>query len=201
MRIFIVSDVHCSYQYSARAAYEVVRAGASVVVVAGDIECSDPLEELLSTGVRVFAVTGNLDDIYIYRLLKNYGVGIDGDAIEYNGYYFAGIGGIGYGSNLERVSKKLENITGDKLIVVSHYPARGFNDVTYSGYHAGLPELRDFIEKYNPIMYIHGHIHESRGVSKYRNTIIINPGPLMHGYYAIADIGREAGVKVELKRL
>jgi Icc-related predicted phosphoesterase len=32
------------------------------------------------------------------------------------------------------------------------------------------------IEKYQPLLGLHGHIHESRGVQKIRKTTIINPG-------------------------
>lgn len=50
--------------------------------------------------------------------------------------------------------------------------------------HAGQPvqgpvgstAVRQAIERYQPILSLHGHIHESRGVSKIGHTMAINPG-------------------------
>jgi len=39
----------------------------------------------------------------------------------------------------------------------------------------------------NPILSIHGHIHEARGIDKIRNTTILNSGPLRNGYYAVIE--------------
>lgn len=36
--------------------------------------------------------------------------------------------------------------------------------------------VREIIEKYQPCLGLHGHIHESPGIDKINNTIIINPG-------------------------
>ncbi len=201
MKILGIVDIHCSYQYCSRIAFEIARKEVDLVLIAGDIECQHPLEEILETGVRVYAVTGNMDDTYIYRLLKQYGIGVDGCVIEYSGYTIAGIGGIGFRTNLEKITKVLDKgVEQDKLIILSHYPAHGFNDKTYSGVHAGLYELRELIENYKPLLFLHGHIHEARGVSRYKNTLIVNPGPLMYGYYSLIKISSE-GVEASLERL
>jgi hypothetical protein len=42
--------------------------------------------------------------------------------------------------------------------------------------HVGSRAVAKMIEKYQPLMGLHGHIHESRGVQKIRKTTIINPG-------------------------
>ena len=41
---------------------------------------------------------------------------------------------------------------------------------------AGSQAVRDAIEKYQPLLSLHGHIHESRGVIKIGRTTAINPG-------------------------
>ena len=49
---------------------------------------------------------------------------------------------------------------------------------------AGAPELipvgstavRDAIMRYQPLLGLHGHIHESRGVRKLGRTTVANPG-------------------------
>src|SRR3972149_1151812 len=42
--------------------------------------------------------------------------------------------------------------------------------------HVGSHAVAKMIEKYQPLLGLHGHIHESRGVQKVKRTTIINPG-------------------------
>jgi Icc-related predicted phosphoesterase len=42
--------------------------------------------------------------------------------------------------------------------------------------HAGSIGAKHVIEKYQPLLGLHGHIHESRGAQKIGRTLIINPG-------------------------
>jgi hypothetical protein len=36
--------------------------------------------------------------------------------------------------------------------------------------------VKRLIEKYQPLLGLHGHIHESRGAQKVGRTLLINPG-------------------------
>ena len=42
--------------------------------------------------------------------------------------------------------------------------------------HVGSRAVAKMIQKYQPLLGLHGHIHESRGVQKIHKTTIINPG-------------------------
>lgn len=42
--------------------------------------------------------------------------------------------------------------------------------------HAGSSAVRESIEKHNPLLGLHGHIHESKGFEKVGRTLCINPG-------------------------
>jgi hypothetical protein len=42
--------------------------------------------------------------------------------------------------------------------------------------HVGSRAVAKMIEKYQPLLGLHGHIHESRGAQKVKRTVIINPG-------------------------
>ena len=42
--------------------------------------------------------------------------------------------------------------------------------------HVGSRAVTKMIEKYQPLIGLHGHIHESRGVQKVRHSTLINPG-------------------------
>ncbi len=199
MRIMGLTDIHCSYHYSSQIAYKALEEKIDLIIIAGDIECIDPLENIIGTGIPAYGVTGNMDDHYLYRYMVEKGVAIDGRTIEIGDLVIAGIGGLSFSNNLEKVSNELEKYKGKQIVIVSHYPPKGFNDRTYSGVHAGLPQLRELMEKYRPILFFHGHIHEARGIVRYGNIVIVNPGPLMHGYYSTIDIDGE--VKVSLKRI
>lgn len=41
---------------------------------------------------------------------------------------------------------------------------------------AGSKAVLDAIKKYQPMLGLHGHIHESRGIVKIGQTICLNPG-------------------------
>ena len=40
----------------------------------------------------------------------------------------------------------------------------------------GSPAVREVLEKYQPLVSLHGHIHESAGTRKIGTTVAINPG-------------------------
>jgi Icc-related predicted phosphoesterase len=42
--------------------------------------------------------------------------------------------------------------------------------------HVGSKAVAKMIQKYQPLIGLHGHIHESRGAQKFNRTMIINPG-------------------------
>jgi Icc-related predicted phosphoesterase len=58
--------------------------------------------------------------------------------------------------------------------------------------HVGSKSVRRAIEKYQPLLGLHGHVHESPGVEKIANTICINPGSeygegILRGYIIEID--------------
>jgi Icc-related predicted phosphoesterase len=40
----------------------------------------------------------------------------------------------------------------------------------------GSTAVRDAIKKHQPLLSVHGHIHESRGIKRMGRTMAINPG-------------------------
>jgi Icc-related predicted phosphoesterase len=57
----------------------------------------------------------------------------------------------------------------------------------------GSKEVRRLIEKYQPALALHGHIHEARGIVKLGRTVCINPG-------SVYSEGVLHGVLIELSR-
>ncbi|MEM4717553.1 MAG: metallophosphoesterase [Desulfurococcaceae archaeon] len=97
----------------------------------------------------------------------------------------------------ELIEKELEDVysqvrTGKPVILNTHCPPHGtlldlapkldkeLKPVVSGGSvvmeHVGCIAVRRIIEKYQPILGLHGHIHESRAVDNLGKTIIINPG-------------------------
>jgi Icc-related predicted phosphoesterase len=57
---------------------------------------------------------------------------------------------------------------------------------------AGSRAVRELIERHQPLVALHGHIHESRGVTKIGRTVCINPGSeygegVLHGALLVLD--------------
>jgi len=63
---------------------------------------------------------------------------------------------------------------------------------------AGSEAVRAVVEKYQPLIALHGHIHESRGTSKIGKTVCINPGSaygegVLHG--VLFELDKRKGLK------
>ena len=61
--------------------------------------------------------------------------------------------------------------------------------------HVGSKAVRKVIEKYQPLIGLHGHIHESGGMDKINRTIVVNPGSeysegVLKGYIIEIDQGK-----------
>jgi Icc-related predicted phosphoesterase len=64
--------------------------------------------------------------------------------------------------------------------------------------HVGSKSIRKFMEKYSPLLGLHGHIHEAEGYDKVGRTLVINPGSqysagMLKGI--IADLDRNGIVR------
>jgi Icc-related predicted phosphoesterase len=86
----------------------------------------------------------------------------------------------------------------DRVILVAHCPPAGTRcDVLYDGRHAGSKAIRQWIERRQPMLALHGHIHESPERSgsfadRIGKTIAVNPG---------SDTESPHLVVIELERL
>ncbi len=93
----------------------------------------------------------------------------------------------------KEINKDLGAITGmdmQKTIMAFHAPPFATNlDVLHSGEHVGSIAIRKFIEKNQPLLTLHGHIHESPKMSgeikdRIGKTLCINPGSSGAGLHA-----------------
>ncbi|NJE03313.1 metallophosphoesterase [Thermococcus sp. MV11] len=218
MRIVSITDVHGDRRKAEALSRVLSREDFDILLIAGDVTnfsnaetAREVLGPLLDLGVPTLAVHGNCDGRDVPALLEELGVGVHDRRREIKGVGFIGIGG----SNITPFNTIWE-LTEDEIrailernyrpgdVILSHVPPRNTKtDLTHSGLHVGSSALREFIEAREPPLVVVGHIHEARAVDKIGKTVIVNPGPLFRGHYAVIDFDeREKRVEnVELLRL
>ncbi len=81
------------------------------------------------------------------------------------------------GTVIDDLNKLGKLADAKKTIYVIHTPPHNTSlDLTNLEVHVGSKAVKRFIEKEQPLMCLHGHIHESVGKEKIGKTIAINPG-------------------------
>lgn len=194
-RILHVSDIHCQNDILKRVLAE---EDYDLVVSTGDFECIDTARIFLENAkARALAVTGNLDNPGVARLLREKGALIDGRVIDVDGLLIAGVGGMEVLGNIRMIKSAAPSRPLDLL--VTHHPPRGVLDKTFYGVNAGIEELWELINLLTPRYHLFGHIHESPGVLEGDGGVVfVNAGPLARGRYAVIDL--EEG-RVELREV
>jgi Icc-related predicted phosphoesterase len=162
-------------------------------------------EKLAGTGIRVIACPANDDMFEIDDLLTGARVVETGDEnhpIELDGFRMISMGwtnptpwhtfreepeeGIAI-----RIAKALEH-AGDPTTTILNFHAPPYgskldnapalnDDLTYkSGGQAlrpvGSTSVKEAIESFQPLLSLHGHIHESKGATRIGSTLALNPG-------------------------
>jgi uncharacterized protein len=103
--------------------------------------------------------------------------------IEIDDFLFVFFGGGGFSESepqFEKMIKKNRQKLKEskKIILVTHAPPKNTDlDEISIGMHVGVKDFRKFIDNYNPLLSISGHIHETyKRKQQIGNTILINPG-------------------------
>ncbi len=97
----------------------------------------------------------------------------------------------------EKIEAEQQNeasLEWSNLIIISHNPPKDAKvDLISAGIHVGSALYREFIETYQPLLAVSGHIHEAIGIDTIGKTTVINPGPLAEGCYAVVDVQKQKG--------
>src|SRR3989338_748865 len=195
IRILAFSDLHGSEKALKAIAKKAKK--ADVVVCAGDFTVFENkilslMRKLDAIGKPVMLVNGNHEDemlvAEICRTLKNvkqihrkvYGNN------EFQDYVFIGHGGEGFDTvseDFERFSAsamkkiKLLKKQGKKIIFITHQPPHN-TKVDYIWSHHGNKSYTRFARKFQPLLHVCGHLHETQGKhDRIGKTLVINPGP------------------------
>ena len=218
MKLLVLADIHGHSENVEYIQSEIQDCDG--IVIAGDItdfggrdQAQGVLSVFQTHQKPIFAVPGNCDLEGVDEVLRKNKYSLHGIGIEYNGLKFVGVGGSlpcpgrtpneagenDFRAVLEKSITAFD--TKDNLVLVTHQPAWGTElDITVSRKHTGSQAIREFIEQYQPILAISGHMHEAHGTDKIGTTVLINPGPFRQGRYAVVDI-EDGQVQTQMFRL
>jgi Icc-related predicted phosphoesterase len=214
VRIAYVVDVHDRFDAVPRVLVETGE--VDVLVVGGDLttfgtpdDAERALELWRPLAPRLLAVAGNCDSPAIDERLVELGVSIDGRGVAIDGVGLAGVSASPFtplhtphelpDEELgRRAAAGLTEIAACAVrIFCPHAPPYGTAcDRLHSGEHVGSAALRALVEREQPDLVLCGHIHESRAQDTLGPTLVVNPGPVASGHYALVEI--EEGVTVTL---
>lgn len=220
MLFLVVSDIHGNRRRT-RTLYEKYKGYKfDYVLINGDItqfQGIDAAEEILSIlsrlGNKTYYVPGNCDPPKLLTIEEIAGVkNIHGKLFELDinskKLYIVGLGGsikTPFHTWIEFGEEEYEKILPQPkkpFILMAHNPPYNTKiDRTWRGINAGSKVIRKYIEDNNPILGIHGHIHEAVGKDMIEDTIIINPGPLQSGNYVILDIDDKFSINIEFNKV
>ncbi len=219
MRVLLLTDIHGDTEKLERI---LETEEYDTVLCAGDLsdankfeDYSSRLQEILETfdrqGKMVKAVPGNMDsEETCVRSLIDYRMNIHKKIASFEEFDVVGFGGgktpFGTpfepeGSEIKRVLEQLySRMRADRRFAVIHQPPADTELDIVDGNHVGSDEVRKLIEERDFALVLTGHIHESRGRDSLNGAEVINPGPVLEGYYAVADIDGES-FNIEMKNL
>lgn len=187
-------------------------AGADGVIVSGDItttgganQARKVLEVVAGCNPYVLAQIGNMDRPEVSDWLDEMDRNIHCRVREIApDTAIMGVGGstfTPFGTPSEfpetRFADWLENMWHEarryrRVILIAHNPpADTLCDVVSGGTHVGSTAVREFLVECQPDVCVCGHIHEAAATDRLGRTVVLNPGPLSNGGYAVLRLSED----------
>lgn len=187
LRILAAGDIHGNTKLAKELAEKAKKEKVDLVILTGDIvgliETENIIKPFIDMKEKVVFVPGNWDSLDTAVVLsKLYGIkNLDEYYVKYHNVGIFGLGSAGTmflneKEAFEKLKKSFEKVKNlEKKIMVSHLHAAGTKS-ELSGF-PGSSGIRKAIEKFQPNLFISGHIHELEGIEdKIGKTRIINVG-------------------------
>jgi Icc-related predicted phosphoesterase len=188
LKILAAGDIHGNAEISKKLAEKAEREKVDIVVLLGDITGMLPTKNIIKPFIdrkqKVVFIPGNWETkADADTLSKMYGIkNIEKNYVVYKNTGIFGIGSADWSlypderktfKHLKEQHEKIKNL--EKSIMISHLHAAGTKSEL-----SGIPgdeALRRAIDKFQPDLFISGHIHELEGVEeKIGRTRVINVG-------------------------
>lgn len=195
-KALVFSDIHGHKKGLAYVREQVRDVDSDLVLIAGDAtDYSDPastFDFLQRLDVEIFLVPGNMDR---FGTVDGYSNITDIHAIreERGGVGFVGFGAV-YMGDLD-LTELLRPIARPHDVLLTHFPAQGYNDRSHNGSHAGSSEIARAVRELDLRMIISGHIHESPGVIQDEGVYYINPGPAYERRGVLVTLGEQTHIR------
>lgn len=205
MKILLLTDLHGNVA-SLEALKEEIEE-CDVVLFAGDfarfgdVSTGLPaLNALQKMREDALCVIGNCDEALFKEEVEKRDMSCEAQLVYRDGLVFAGSGGGGHFNGSTPNERDDEDMLHDfdvlqdnedwgNTIIISHNPPKDTKcDAVNESLHAGSALLRSYIEEKKPLAVITGHIHEGCAVDKIGDTLVVNPGALLEGKYAIMTV-------------
>ena len=187
MKLLASADLHGDHDIYEWLVGVTKSAGPDVIVLAGDLldgaarfdtiedaqraDAHEILEILDRVSQPVLYLMGN-DDMVELEPHKDSIQSIHNSRVEFGGLNFVGyqyslpfMGGIFEKSEdgIRDDLSSIDTLVDDRTVLVTHSPAYGVLDIGILDRHAGSVSIKELIERRNPLLHIHGHIHREFG--------------------------------------
>ncbi|MFB6145861.1 MAG: metallophosphoesterase [Candidatus Nanohaloarchaea archaeon] len=218
MRVLLLTDIH---GHHGKLEKIINREKFDAILCAGDlgdakefddyeVNLGHVLDAMDQTGKMAKAVPGNMDkeEVCVRKLIERR-MNIHKKIASFEKFEAVGFGGGKTpfdtffepdGSDIRNAISTLHGrMKADKKVAVIHQPPFDTRLDTIENEHVGSEEVRELIEETDFDLVLTGHIHEARGVDELGSTRLVNPGPVVDGFYGVADV--DEGFEIELKQL
>ena len=188
LKILAAGDIHGDTKLAKKLSEKAKKEGVDLVVLTGDItgllETENLIKPFIEKGEKVVFVPGNWDSQEATDFLsKHYGIkNLDNYYVKYKDVGIFGVGNADFElsvnekNTFNKLRKNFDKIKDlEKKIMVTHMHAAGTKS-ELSGFE-GSTGIRKAVEKFQPDLFISGHIHELEGAEeKIGKTRVINVG-------------------------
>ncbi len=221
MKITVLSDIHGDLT-NLNNAKDILKS-SDITIVSGDLtkrgdlnELREVVSSLTDYTNKLLVIPGNMDGKNAVTVLEELDVSVHNKQITIDNVGFTGFGGstpTPFGTPFELSEKEIvQNIENNfngllkqnpkKTVVVCHNPPYNTKvDKVLLGAHVGSKEIRKFIEKNAPNVFLSGHIHEAVGVDKIGETILLNPGPFRRGTVGRITITKTDKIEAKVEKV
>jgi Icc-related predicted phosphoesterase len=207
-RALVTSDFHGKTEAVHKTALKAKAIEADVIVVCGDVTQFGSVKDaqrvfapLLASEIPLLYVLGNCDSPELAKAEIVGAVNLHGTCKVLKNVSFLGLGGssptpfntlfeLTEPEIMEILHRGVKDCSHNKwFAILSHDTPKDTRvDLTWTNRHVGSVSLRKFIEEQKPHVVFCGHIHEAPGIDHIGETLVVNPGPTVHGRCAIANL-------------
>ncbi|MGB9881633.1 MAG: metallophosphoesterase family protein [Methanomassiliicoccales archaeon] len=205
MKFLIISDIHGRERVIKWVNDLVEEKNADGIIVLGDITQFGPADWaghfLSSLRSPTYAIPGNCDPPEVIQWIDRSAILLHARKIMLGNEILVGFGGSNptifhtpFELQEEEIEKELRKISEKGMILVTHTPPYGINDMVPSGRHVGSTAIKKVVDEFEPKVVLSGHVHEAWGIEKINRTLYVNPGAAKDSRAALLVIEEEPKV-------